>query len=506
MKYASLAISIIIFFTSYQYLNSAVITGRVVDSDTKGPISTASITISCLSDQYAILGHTTSSDYGIFEMKVPDNSSIIRIRFEAQKMDDYFVQSEIDSILCKGTISLGTIGMNYLSIHWPIPDSIRNLPAFNRPTKPAPYASPTYRTIKPPCMPRDVLLREIDCNGGEWILFGLMRLNDFIQPLYVTYRYPNGKFENALPTGLYWDKEIKISITPNGIIIDPGKQSNVNWQLSKGLIKLNDLKKDDDKDGLPNLYEQYYCLNPQNPDTDGDGIDDLNDPFPARAFSEIQKDTLDILMSFFDTTGYWNLFARNEFRLVKNALPESVQSWVSKAVEMVQGFNKDHPDWYTEFEQFLIVLSSDQLRTLYPYLKAISIGTTPKSDENNNKFIFPYIESIRDANKSSLDKVRREIMKTNFIHFLRPMRFEGDLLPLGLHTPSKGVMFLGGLPDSCPAVKYWGTGNMESVKILKMSSNAALVRFDTDVFGDEVLLVKRDGRWVQIWKRQIWIE
>lgn len=45
-------------------------------------------------------------------------------------------------------------------------------------------------------------------------------------------------------------------------------------------IKLSDLEKDSDNDGYNDIFEESFGLNPQNKDTDSDGIDDFNDMNP----------------------------------------------------------------------------------------------------------------------------------------------------------------------------------------------------------------------------------
>jgi len=45
-------------------------------------------------------------------------------------------------------------------------------------------------------------------------------------------------------------------------------------------IKLSDLEKDSDNDGYNDIFEESFGLNPQNKDTDSDGIDDFNDLNP----------------------------------------------------------------------------------------------------------------------------------------------------------------------------------------------------------------------------------
>lgn len=45
-------------------------------------------------------------------------------------------------------------------------------------------------------------------------------------------------------------------------------------------IKLKDLMQDSDQDGYNDIFEKSFGLNPNNKDTDGDGIDDFNDMNP----------------------------------------------------------------------------------------------------------------------------------------------------------------------------------------------------------------------------------
>ncbi len=46
------------------------------------------------------------------------------------------------------------------------------------------------------------------------------------------------------------------------------------------ILKLQDIKKDSDKDGFNDLFEKFVGLNPDSSDTDGDGIADFEDPNP----------------------------------------------------------------------------------------------------------------------------------------------------------------------------------------------------------------------------------
>lgn len=96
------------------------------------------------------------------------------------------------------------------------------------------------------------------------------------------YRYQTDPFNEDTDGDGYPDgKEVINGFDPNGVgRIDRDKDGIFDWwEDLNGLDKTNynDAQEDFDADGLSNIMEYQYLLDPRNPDTDGDGVLDGNE-------------------------------------------------------------------------------------------------------------------------------------------------------------------------------------------------------------------------------------
>ena len=79
---------------------------------------------------------------------------------------------------------------------------------------------------------------------------------------------------NVNPASIEFDLILECIDFATGEIIN-------TYPLSRrAFVNFGDLEQDSDADGLTNLLEARYHTDPENPDTDGDGIDDLHDSNP----------------------------------------------------------------------------------------------------------------------------------------------------------------------------------------------------------------------------------
>jgi hypothetical protein len=93
---------------------------------------------------------------------------------------------------------------------------------------------------------------------------------------------------NHLTTAHTWTFSVEPDSDHDGIpdSTDPDDDNDGmpdTWEEANGFNRLdpNDASGDADNDGLTNLQEYNAGTNPHNPDTDGDGVKDGDDPFPT---------------------------------------------------------------------------------------------------------------------------------------------------------------------------------------------------------------------------------
>jgi hypothetical protein len=136
-------------------------------------------------------------------------------------------------------------------------------------------------------------------------------------------------------------------------------------------IKLSDLEKDSDKDGYNDIFEESFGLNPQNADTDSDGIDDLNDFNPLFKSEKNQFTQL-----------YEQLLPHN-FAFDKSNL-KNMHYFISVYENDCDYFQKIDP------EARVLVVSKGKNKPPY-YLKVTDVVHTgfskiQKDDKNPNRF------------------------------------------------------------------------------------------------------------------------
>jgi hypothetical protein len=96
-------------------------------------------------------------------------------------------------------------------------------------------------------------------------------------------------------------------ISDRVIMLSPEKFATVKDSIAIEL-DISKITKDSDSDGLTDIVENIMLLNPQNPDTDGDGITDAKDKNPRFKSKKTAKSILyEVLMEshlYFDTDSY----------------------------------------------------------------------------------------------------------------------------------------------------------------------------------------------------------
>ena len=91
-----------------------------------------------------------------------------------------------------------------------------------------------------------------------------------------TTRIPAGRVHKRLPVQVYGDTTVE----PNddvSVLIDAVTGSGVEVFFGRGVVFIVDDDGDDDGDGLVNSAEASYKTDPNDPDTDGDGLSDLDE-------------------------------------------------------------------------------------------------------------------------------------------------------------------------------------------------------------------------------------
>jgi len=128
-----------------------------------------------------------------------------------------------------------------------------------------------------------------DSGGGYWIVRSADRGATWNRPLYTGLRVGQpyqAVVGSTLP--MLRDDGVRIDVTmtePDGRIRE-GIAIDLKW---------SDLERDSDHDGLTDLMEERILTDPNNADTDGDGLPDGVDPLPQVAFAESSSDSAAII-------------------------------------------------------------------------------------------------------------------------------------------------------------------------------------------------------------------
>src|SRR5882724_6523784 len=125
-------------------------------------------------------------------------------------------------------------------------------------------------------------------SGGYWVLLSEDGGRTWSAPLYTGLRIHTPyvvRAASALPlfAGDHLQVEVEVrELDPASISFPPVREIRVKRQ-ARGLyldLRLADLTRDTDGDGLTDLAEERLLTDPRRPDSDGDGIPDGRDPLP----------------------------------------------------------------------------------------------------------------------------------------------------------------------------------------------------------------------------------
>jgi hypothetical protein len=425
-----------------------------------------------------------------------------------------------------GRLKLDTIKLSLGNLApWPIPDSIKTDNSLKGLYFDFPEGCFSSRTNKLSELPNSRIEEKQDSFGGRWIL-GHFR-NVAVPSL--TYISPGGILESCLPTALHDPVILNFKVFKDTLTIVGREPYTLGKKEFKLVYTISDMVVDTDKDGLIDKFEEFYGLDSKNPDTDGDGIDDLYDPLPTIAKSYNTNDTLRVLRKCLELIGRpFSLYSGtgNKLSSIIEALPfapakrlreiaehridfyEPSLKWeFTYGLELVKmpsrqtGFGypyriygKNFSERIPSFEITLIGLTPEEIRYFYPFLKAISSGSY--NTDREKQFRFPYLESLASVDALNVSRIRQEILSCAYTALIQPQIIDGILLDYPAHPSVSGAMY----------IKAEGYYNCENIKktaprmplleILRMDDNSAIVRVKiTGQIWDKVLL-KRGDDWI----------
>ena len=355
------------------------------------------------------------------------------------------------------------------------------------------------RTIKPPFKPENCLHGTIDSIGGMWLFFQFY----YEFPLMITYMNPDGSMENYCPTE-FTSSNLDNLIAQNNKLIICWNKNRDSYSKSDSLVcefKIEDLRRDSDSDGLVDRFETYVGLDPNNSDSDGDGIDDLNDPFPTLAQNTVYNDTTAVIESFFECQDYdshhlWLL--GNTFDDIIKALPSKASSWVKGITANLDYIlDKKFARKIGSFERVLYDLDAKSLSRMAQYLK--SIKRPPNKFPERSSFDFPYLEAMSHANDSNIVSVREKILDSTFKLFLIPSAIAGDPVMFKAHPINTNLILIpktlrfGHEHEDYREIKR-KIGVTPPPQLIKMDSDSAIIKN----YGCEYGFLKINDRWTLI--------
>ena len=137
-------------------------------------------------------------------------------------------------------------------------------------------------------------------------------------------------------------------------------------------IKLKDLMRDSDQDGYNDIFEKSFGLNPNNKDTDGDGVDDFNDMNPMYK-SE-----------------------KNKFSQLYDQLIQANSSGIENPEKLHYYFN-------------VYINDCDYFHQVNPYIKTLFIPENKKKQTNYTK--------VTDVVRESISKMQKDEKNPNIFYF-----------------------------------------------------------------------------------------
>lgn len=476
------------------------ITGTVVDSETNEPVSNAHVILS----GKGRLSTRTDAE-GSYNFLIGDEMigyyDIIRIDVRAAGYSRAQASANVGK--AGSSYRIDHIKMQYRSLRFPIPDRLKNCPPIPESPEPTwPYESPAVRTNRLPGMPDRCFRRAPDRNGGEWILFGF----GITTPILISYRNPDGTMERYCPTGASSHSPFTLTTEADTAVVTYGITRDGEDVKGCFRVTLSEMRKDSDGDSLIDLFESFYGLDPFKVDTDLDGIDDLNDPLPTVEFRPVESDTAAVLLMCFEDAYYIDMFSTRYLKYVSDALPESVGCWLLDQARRQPGYDPRYLHKQGQLDRILVTMTASELKYLYPFLKEISLKSIHDFGKGGaDIFTFPYLESLAAATDDNIEKIRRDIMKSHFTYLIEPVCLRGDQPGFGVHPESRSRTYI---PAERLSAEFRSPRAFQEnlgIQIINMDSTAALIQFDCSVAGEDWLFVKRDGRWVKVYRRMNWI-
>jgi hypothetical protein len=493
------------------------ITGIVVDKDTGLPIEGAHFSL-------PLTGyHAWTDSLGIFTIE-----DLKPKQYYASIWHNYYDRSELIFSVPpeSGLVKLDTIrlSIDFLPA-WPIPDSIKADSSLKSMYFSLPEECFSSRTNRLSKSPANIIARKDDSHGGRWIL-GYFGNN--AGPC-LTYMSQQGIFESCLPTGLDDPVISEFAVFEDTLIIAGIEPHNFKEKEFRLVYTINDMVIDTDKDGLIDKFEDFYGLDPDDPDTDGDGIDDLSDPLPAIAKPRNTNDTLEVLRKCLELVGHpFSGYEATGFSLsyMLEALPDSPAERLLEIAERRTDFSQPSLQRKYTYGLELVNQPSSQSRFLYPYsvygqnfcdrkssFEITLIGMTPQemryfypyldwlSDERNypiSKHIlgFPYLESMALANSSNVRRIRQEILSCAFTALIQPEIIDQTLLDYPAHPAVSGAMYIEseGHYNSDRIEK--ASERMPFLRIVRMDDNSAIVHVKTGGQAWDKVFLKRGHDWI----------
>ncbi len=395
---------------------------------------------------------------------------------------------------------------------WPISDKVKNGPEIGTNFSIGlPQGYKPYRTVRPPEIPRLQMTgsgprRAIDRAGGEWVLFDVF----YNSPEFITYVNPNGAVEKSCVTDFrgYTIDSLKAGVGNIEIY------GSADWGYSKPTtIKrtytIEDLRKDSDSDSIPDRYEIECGLDPHNADTDGDGISDLDDPMPTIAKEANPSDTTAALAACLENRDWlaeiqWT--RNNSLREITSIFPSRINMMIyAKAASMGKYSPIDSLSYLPylnderSFEDVLLNMTPDEVNRIYPFLV--------KADKERKNWTFhysrfPYLKYLKGLNESNWEEIKGKIINSIFVFFIVPelapeLAIEYKAQPnvtLSMYLPMADSMTYEQLRE----YKFKARTGLE---LKRLNSDAAIVHKGPT----EYQLVKRNGKWIVVGTRQLYI-
>jgi hypothetical protein len=480
----------IIFWPEYRF------TGRVVDIKTKHPIANAVVYIPN-SENYSL------TDYdGKFELTSGRPGKTL-IDIKARGFESKLCEDKNNRILT--TTDIGTIFLETdIMVGWPIPDSIKTKINNISPTLTYSWDNEIKRSVRlsfkfkePPedadYFPRSHSLR--DSTGGEWYLFFI-----WDSPYMITYINPDGSFERYIPTPLmqrgYRSMELRGKLLyVSGVL---GKKPE-NQESYLDSFTVADLHADVDNDSLLDRFELFCRTDPNNSDSDNDGLSDFEDPMPTIARNTQYNDTTALLEVVLGDVEFNPLiFESNSINRVTESLRDNDRTRFINIAQNYVPFFEENTSYYGSFEGLLLKMNIAELKII------ASILRNNFSDfELSNRF--HYYSYLTQVSENNIDLVKAEIFADISTIPIIPVNVQGDVVDFRTHPKNSWQIILPVNPYEFHRKILERLYIREYIDLMKMNSSEAVVHLSTPLFGYELIYIKHQGKWKQVDHFQIYI-